>query len=887
MRFVFSLLVLAILLIVPTVFAAQNANIDIQVSPQTLYTNGPATKSVTFHFSHQFDGTDGPAIDQVDAYLLDLNDSKITYQNQTGSGWSYEHISIYNDEHFLIKNAWDQNLVIQFNFTGSTEGEYLAQGYYQFYDNDGATTGLGDNRPYYPLLDLVDHTAFKIVVDKTSPVVSLGNPVFNSSGLKIDGNIIEQNPLASLVLTYNKPNNTTATIILPAAKDFNYTIPLTDLAEGTTLTYTITATDAASNNGNGSKNVTVNDVPQFQGVGPSTILPDTNLSLLATVTDASGIKDVSLRYQVNGGAIQTVAMALDLPPTVNRWTIDLPSFPAGSVIDYNLVARDQYDNAGYFNGSFAILRSFDVNFLVLDFFTQLPVSNVTLTVSGRTINTGSTTFVIPPKNFVFNQTITIPQWEGTYSFQFSNPNYSPTAVLLNISGPTNKTVYLGGVSNAVTRADIIPKITDGNQSFILNFEVEFNERVPIQDAFIRYSIGNAAFDQTVQLEEGNDGVYRATLGPFQDQIILYSRVESTDIGDQLLVFDLGIRWYNLLNVLTGTLPEICENGVDDNNNGLIDEGCTCPVVGDTRNCSNNTGTCREGFQRCGENGKWGNQCENGITPIREICGNKQDEDCDGVPDDGCELDSDRDGLLDAEELTITTDPFEPDTDGDNVTDGQEFLYDNTDPKDPAKNLLVIDLKNILSAGETQFLQVRHPQVGVVEDVTFVVESPNGQQTQLLQKGKNAIGYLALETGTFTVRASKKNFSQVKPFETQGTFLTPVINGLGNGVGFIFGEKALELPLNFLFLILLGIIISVLSRDLFKIWHREKVLSSTEERTRTLLGIAFIGIVSLLPLVFFRLFGFEIALTEAFATIILIFALAQMIRRQQQKTIRVG
>lgn len=887
-RIFLAFLLLASLLLPALALAAQNANIDIQITPQTVYANGPGSKTITFSFTRQFDGTDGSSIDQVDAYLLDLNESKITYQSHSGSGWGYEHITIYNDEHFVIEDAWDENLTIQFNFTGSTEGEYIARGYYQFYDNDGATTGLGDNRPYYPLLDISDHTAFRVVIDRTNPVVVLNNPVFNSNGLQVDGNVIEENPLASLVLTYNRPNGTNANVSLPitALKDFNYTIPSADLEEGTILNYTVTATDAAGNTGSASRSFTVNDVPQFQLVGPTTTFPDLNASMWATITDASGVKDALFQYRINGGVAQSAAMALDSAPGSNKWISPLPSFSPGTVVDYNITAHDNYDNVGYYSGTYTTLRQFDVNFLVLDFFTHQPVSNVTLNVSGRTVNTGSTTFIIPPQNFVFDQTIIFPQWEGAYTFQFSNPNYESTTILLSVAGPTDRVVYLGGVSNTVKRADIIPRISDDNQSFTLNFEVEFNEKVPIQTAQIRYSIGSAAFDQTIELVRGGDDVYRAILGPFTDQIVLYSHVEAIDIGDQLLVYDLGIRWYSLLNVLSGTLPEICENDIDDNNNGLIDEGCVCPEIGATRTCSNNVGTCKEGFQRCETDGKWGNRCEDGITPIREVCGNKQDEDCDGIPDDGCELDSDRDELLDAEELTITTDPYDPDSDGDNVLDGQEFLYDNTDPKDETKNLLTVNLKNVLSTGETQFLVVAHPQLGGIPDMQFVIESPTGRQTTLQQNGSDAIGYLALDSGTYTVRASKKKFFQIKTFQVQGTLLTPVISGVGGGIGFIFGDKALELPLNFLFLLLLCAIIAALSRDLFKIWHREKVLSSLEERKRSLIGIVFIGTVTLLPLAIFRVFSFEMALTEAFGTIILIFATAQVIKRSQQKAIRV-
>ncbi len=47
----------------------------------------------------------------------------------------------------------------------------------------------------------------------------------------------------------------------------------------------------------------------------------------------------------------------------------------------------------------------------------------------------------------------------------------------------------------------------------------------------------------------------------------------------------------------------------------------------------------------------------------------------------CVFDMDNDGLTDDEEVTIGTDPNNPDTDGDGILDGQEVNVDNTDPLD--------------------------------------------------------------------------------------------------------------------------------------------------------------------------------------------------------------
>lgn len=46
------------------------------------------------------------------------------------------------------------------------------------------------------------------------------------------------------------------------------------------------------------------------------------------------------------------------------------------------------------------------------------------------------------------------------------------------------------------------------------------------------------------------------------------------------------------------------------------------------------------------------------------------------------LDFDRDGLTNLEEFPNGTDPHQPDTDGDGVSDGDEVHTDQTDPTTP-------------------------------------------------------------------------------------------------------------------------------------------------------------------------------------------------------------
>ena len=74
------------------------------------------------------------------------------------------------------------------------------------------------------------------------------------------------------------------------------------------------------------------------------------------------------------------------------------------------------------------------------------------------------------------------------------------------------------------------------------------------------------------------------------------------------------------------------DGLDNDCDGEIDEGCSCDP-GKTQECGEQRpGICTLGEQTCRDDSSWG-PCEGQTMPAREMCGDGKDNDCDGEVDE--------------------------------------------------------------------------------------------------------------------------------------------------------------------------------------------------------------------------------------------------------------
>ena len=116
-------------------------------------------------------------------------------------------------------------------------------------------------------------------------------------------------------------------------------------------------------------------------------------------------------------------------------------------------------------------------------------------------------------------------------------------------------------------------------------------------------------------------------------------------------------------------------------------------------------------------------------------GGPGDADGDGIPD-ATDDDADNDGLTNAEEMELGTDPYNPDTDGDGVTDFGEVAGSGTDPLDPASTIDEGDFFVVLPyEGPHELRTLRFGTNIQVADVLFLVDmtgSMQGERSNLIR-----------------------------------------------------------------------------------------------------------------------------------------------------------
>ncbi|TNE50697.1 MAG: hypothetical protein EP343_07475 [Deltaproteobacteria bacterium] len=96
------------------------------------------------------------------------------------------------------------------------------------------------------------------------------------------------------------------------------------------------------------------------------------------------------------------------------------------------------------------------------------------------------------------------------------------------------------------------------------------------------------------------------------------------------------QWEGFCRDAVEPKTETCD-GKDNDCDGVVDNGCTCKE-GDTQSCGpKDQGVCKSGKQTCTAQGTWGS-CVGAVNPSSEKCGDRQDNDCDGVVDENCPCD---------------------------------------------------------------------------------------------------------------------------------------------------------------------------------------------------------------------------------------------------------
>lgn len=202
----------------------------------------------------------------------------------------------------------------------------------------------------------IDHVALKDTERK------------DGAGYPIKATIVSDNGYknATVKLNYRTPANANYTVVAMTptgvANEFQASLP--GVTVNTSYAYFITVEDNLSRVfRNPGMVYTQNQAPEqninIVNIGPDTEAPvivhtpvdfifdtDTELTISAAITDNITVSTVTLEFQIDGGATQTVAMALSAATDNYSATIPVPtSLTIGDLIKYRIIARDGSSNS--------------------------------------------------------------------------------------------------------------------------------------------------------------------------------------------------------------------------------------------------------------------------------------------------------------------------------------------------------------------------------------------------------------------------------------------------------------------------------------------------------------------------------------------------------------
>ncbi|MFH1257176.1 MAG: fibronectin type III domain-containing protein [Candidatus Diapherotrites archaeon] len=139
-------------------------------------------------------------------------------------------------------------------------------------------------------------------------------------------------------------------------------------------------------------------------------------------------------------------------------------------------------------------------------------------------------------------------------------------------------------------------------------------------------------------------------------------------------------------------------------------------------------------------------------------------------------DSDGDGLTNAREAELGTNPNEIDSDKDTVSDGQEG-QDGTDPLDETSNLVRVHAFGIIDVNAVQQITLSHPKTGNVRGFYVDIISPSGRIFHL-QAEDDTISFTVSEPGKYIVKAYKEGLKDETTFtvKKEGEVVLPGLPG---------------------------------------------------------------------------------------------------------------